>query len=81
MPKPYQLTQIISETMAVESATVWRVELHLVDTPNVTEQRERLIIQTQVFGPLPDHPHGLELAALKRVRDLLSAQIKAMQSL
>jgi hypothetical protein len=78
--RPYQRQNKTSEMMILGEPPTWRIEMELADTPNVSAQRERLTIVTQVSAPLPDHPQGLELAALRRVRDLLTAQIEAMQS-
>ena len=56
------------------------VQVEAVDTMNVSAQEERLIVQTLLSPPYPNHPQGLELEALIRARDLLDAQIQAMQS-
>jgi hypothetical protein len=78
--KPYQMMRKISESVVPGQTAMWRLEMDLSDTPNVSAQRERLIIVTQISGPLPTHPQALELAALLHVRSLLSEQIEAMQS-
>jgi hypothetical protein len=56
------------------------VQLVAADTPNVSAQREVLYIRTQLSPPYPSHQQAVELAALIRARDLLDAQIQAMQS-
>ena len=56
------------------------VVVEAVDTPDVSAQIETLTIRTRVSPPLPNHPPAVELAALIRARDLLDAQIQAMQS-
>ena len=58
----------------------WYLWMELSDNTSESLQTERLIIRTQVSGPLPDHPKGLELKALLHVRQLLSDRIEAMQS-
>jgi hypothetical protein len=56
------------------------VQIEVSDTMNVSAQKETLSIRTQLSPPFPNHPQAMELAALIRVRDLLDAQIQAMQS-
>lgn len=58
----------------------WRVELELQDTADVSRQKDCLAIRTIVAGPLPGHPQAVLLGALQHARDLLTAQIEAMQS-
>jgi hypothetical protein len=58
----------------------WLCEIELADTPIESHKKERLSIRTHVSLPLSDHPEAIELAALKRVRTLLDAQIQAMLS-
>ena len=57
-----------------------QVQIEASDTMNVSAQKETLSIRTQLSPPFPNHPQAVELAALIRVRDLLDAQIQAMQS-
>jgi hypothetical protein len=59
---------------------VRQVQLDLADTLRQDQQKERLSILTRVTGPIPSGPRGLELAVLRRVRDLLTAQIESIQS-
>jgi hypothetical protein len=78
--KPYQMmTCTIHESET--GGTWWDVELGLLDTATISAQKERLTIWTRISPPFPDHPQPMELAALLHVRDLLTAQIEAMQSL
>jgi len=61
-------------------APAWEFEVELVDTLNVSEQKDVITIRTRVSPPLPDHPQAHRLAALLRARALLDAQIQEMQS-
>jgi hypothetical protein len=79
MPKPYRTLEF-ADTPAPGSVQTWRIQMQLVDTMAISAQRERLVVVTHVSAPLPHHPQTLELAALLRVRELLSAQSEAMQS-
>jgi hypothetical protein len=54
--------------------------IEVMDTANVSAQKETLYIRTRVSPPYPNHPQAMVLAALIHVRDLLDAQIQAMQS-
>jgi hypothetical protein len=56
------------------------IQIMAADTPNLSAQREVLYIRTQASALLLNHPQGLELAVLLRVRDLLDTQIRVMQS-
>ncbi len=81
MPKPYQMVRRKAEPVPVsENPPTWRIELELADTPNVSAQREQLVILTHV--PVSEHSRNatLELAALRHVQALLSKQIEMMQS-
>lgn len=74
MSKPYEMAR---QVKAVQMGNGWRIEMELADTPNVSAQKEHLLLVTHVSGQFPDHPQALHLAALLRVRDLLTAQIEA----
>ena len=58
----------------------WDLWLDLSDNANESLRTEQLIVRTRVSEPLPDHPRGLELAALRHVHALLGDQIEKMQS-
>lgn len=81
--KPYSVTHLTPGTKtqtATSPAVTWQVFLEFADTENQKAQRERLSILTHVTQPDGDDPQGLELAAIRRVHDLLGQQIAAMQS-
>ena len=78
--KPYTMMRQIRVVQIDRPQMEWRYEAELSDIPNVSAQREQLTILTHVPAPLPAGEKGLHLAALRRVRDLLTAQIEAMQS-
>lgn len=59
----------------------WRYEVELMDTADVSAQKEKLTILTHVGEPFPNHPQGVNLAALRHVRDLLNQEIAALESL
>ncbi len=62
------------------TSKTWDLWLELSDHGTESLRTEQLIIRTRVSEPLPDHPQGLELAALLHVRDLLTDRIEKMQS-
>ena len=65
---------------ATHPSVSWKVFLELADIDDRQYQQERLLIETHVPEPRDGHPQGLELAAIRRVHDLLGQQIAAMQS-
>jgi hypothetical protein len=69
-----------SDPVAYLGQPTMQVHIEASDTMNVSAQKETLSIRTQLSPPFPNHPQAMELAALIRVRDLLDAQIQAMQS-
>jgi hypothetical protein len=79
MTTPYHVTMAVLTT-PTDDQSRWEIHLELVDTRNISAQRETLTIRTQIDAPLSNPSLGLELAALLHVRDLLDAQIQAMQS-
>ena len=55
------------------------IEAH-ISNPGPLGAREALSVDTTVPLPFPNHPQGSLLAALRRVRALLDAQIAVIQS-
>jgi len=77
--KPYSHLRMLDQMHIQEPKGVkWRLHMELSDNAKVSAQNERLIILTQVSGPLPNHPQALELAALRHVHALIGEQIQAM---
>jgi hypothetical protein len=77
---PYTFKREVHPPIKALAGAVWRLEFELADTANVSDRKGHLTILTTVSQPPPNHPQGLELAALQHVRALLGQQIKAMQS-
>jgi hypothetical protein len=77
---PYQIVVEVQHPERLGPPPQGCVQVTAVDTPNVSAQKEVLYIRTQVSPPYPNHPQAKVLAALIRARDLLDAQIQAMQS-
>jgi hypothetical protein len=77
---PYTFFRRISGPTAVGPDQTIRYEIELADIANVSAQRERLTILTHVPLPLPDGLQAMQVAALQHVRDLVAAQIVAIQS-
>jgi hypothetical protein len=79
--KPYQSVTVRDPQRVRDQPESLLYEIELADTPILSHQKERLLIQTIVSPPLPNHQQEVVLAALLRVRALLGEQIEAMQSL
>ena len=78
---PYaQIQQVTAGVLNLSYPPAGTVQILAADTPNLSAQREILYIRTQLSPPYPSHPQGVELAILTRARDLIDAQIQAMQS-
>ena len=73
-------TQKVEDWREAGRTLGWRYEGVLVDTPNVSALRERLVILTHVPAPLPSRLRSVEEAALLRARALLDQQIQTIRS-
>jgi hypothetical protein len=79
--EPYQFVREIRTPRPDPSQQqAWNCEYELADVVDISAQKEWLSLRTQVSPPFPNHPEAIRLAALIRVRDLLSLQIQAMTS-
>ena len=76
--KPYPVEQPLPKPPQAQPPGERRYEILLADSPMETARKKSLTILTHVPQGDPNLQQGLHLAALTRVRDLLSEQIAAL---
>jgi hypothetical protein len=79
MTKPYQMVRLDGMPIKVDGG--YKIRVELAQTAVVSQCQEHLLIETQVAAPPQSPQQGWELEILRHVRDLLTAQIEATQSL
>jgi hypothetical protein len=78
MPKPYPVEQPLPKPPQANPPGAYRYEIILAGSAMETARKETVTILAHVPQSESNSPLGLHLAALLRVRDLLSEQIAAL---